>query len=141
MASPRCVGLVFALELLTASALLVDAQGQAAQQPSGKLPVPDAAAQQKAVELIREVYKEDYDKARTPAEKVALAEKMVRQAGQSNTDAAGRYVLLRTARDVAVQAPLVPTLCVGTVARTLCVLPAYRATQSVDTGAFPLGPA
>ncbi len=101
MASHRQARFVARTGLLTVSIFLAGIVRLPAQQPTSRLPVPDAAAQQKAVELVGEVYKEDYDKARAPAERVALAEKMLRQASEPNTDAAGRYVLLRIARDVA----------------------------------------
>ncbi len=69
-----------------------------------KLAVPDDAADAKATATIREVYADEYRKAKTAADRAALAAKMLQQAGQVQNDPVGRYVLLRVARDVAGQA-------------------------------------
>ena len=66
--------------------------------------MPDEAAIAKALEVARQSFKEDYERAKTPAEKVALAEKLRETAGQAAGGPAERFVLLRLARDVAVKA-------------------------------------
>ena len=66
--------------------------------------VPDEAAIAKALEVARQSFREDYERAKTPAEKVALAEKLRETAGQSAGEPAERFVLLRLARDVATKA-------------------------------------
>ena len=76
----------------------------AQQRTNGKLPVPDAAAQADALKLIRDVYRDQWDRAQKAEEKTALANKLSAQAVKSVDDPAGRFVLLRLARDVAAQA-------------------------------------
>src|SRR5207244_1724388 len=68
-----------------------------------KSPLPDAAAQAEASKLIAELFKPDYEKAKTPEQKVALAKKMLQEGVATKGDAAGRYALVRTARDIAAQ--------------------------------------
>jgi len=78
------------------------------QEPPGptaaKSPVPDQAAQDQALALIREIYKQDYETAAKPPEKIALAKKMLTQAAKPGTSPTGRFVLLRVARDIAAEA-------------------------------------
>jgi len=77
---------------------------QAPADDADKLPVPDAAAQEQAQQLVREVYGEEYDNAKTAAEKTALAKKMLGQADETAGEPATQFVLLRVARDVAMGA-------------------------------------
>jgi len=69
-----------------------------------KAAIPDAAAREKALKLVAEIYEKPWKEARTGAEKTALAEKMIDAAMKAQGDAAGRYVLLRVARDISVEA-------------------------------------
>jgi hypothetical protein len=76
-------------------------------QPEGtgdKLPVPDAAARAKAEELVREVYGEECKAADTPDHRLAVARKLLDQAATSEVEPATRFVLLRTANEMAVLA-------------------------------------
>jgi hypothetical protein len=68
------------------------------------LPVPDEQAQQGALKTIREVFKEEFAK-KTPAERLALARKLLQQSADPGTDAASRYVLLREALGIATATP------------------------------------
>lgn len=68
--------------------------------PQSKTPVPDAAAQKTAEKLIRDVFKDDFAK-KAPADKSALARKLLSQSKESGDDPAQRFVLLREARDLA----------------------------------------
>jgi hypothetical protein len=61
---------------------------------------PDAAAQKAAEKLIRDVFKSEFAK-RTPADRAALAKKLLAQSAESDADPASRFVLLREARDLA----------------------------------------
>ncbi len=70
---------------------------------AAKQPVPDEAAIAKAFEVARQSFQEDYEKAKTPAEKVALAEKL-RETAEAAGWPAERFVLLRLARNVATKA-------------------------------------
>lgn len=75
---------------------------QAQDNETKKTAVPDPAAQKDAEKLIREVFKDDYAK-RQPAERTLLARKLVTQGIETKDDPVTRFVLLREARDLAVQ--------------------------------------
>ncbi len=75
-----------------------------AQGPSGRSAVPDAAAQAKAQQLVRDVYGKEFEATKTSAEKTGLAKKLLDQAAKSKGDPAGHFVLLRIAKEVAVLA-------------------------------------
>lgn len=90
--------------VVVGSILATPGEVLAQRQTKGKLPVPDAAAQAEALELIRDVYRDEWDRAKKAEEKTALANKLLAQAVKSLDDPAGRFVLLRLARDVAAQA-------------------------------------
>jgi len=72
--------------------------------PKLLLPVPDEAAQGRAAKLIAEIYKPAYDSDKTPQQKDALAKKLLQDGKETSGDPAGRFVLLRTAREVAAKA-------------------------------------
>jgi len=78
--------------------------GAATSLGEDRLPVPDAAAQAEAVKLIRELYEQDYKTAKTPPQQTALANKLIEQAAQNKDDATAYFVILRVAKDMAVQA-------------------------------------
>ncbi|NQT11680.1 MAG: WD40 repeat domain-containing protein [Planctomycetes bacterium] len=75
-----------------------------ARQIGAASAVPDKAALDEAQRLIREVFQKEFDGAKTSAEKTELAKKMLGQAKDSVDDPAHHFVLLRVAREVAVQA-------------------------------------
>jgi hypothetical protein len=68
-----------------------------------KAPVPGEAAQQDAVKLIRDLFKAEYAR-RAPADVQALAVKLLQQGRETKDDPVGQFVLLRQARELAVQA-------------------------------------
>jgi hypothetical protein len=70
----------------------------------GKSAVPSEAEQTKALRLLRDIFKAEYDIARTTEQKSQLAKKMLEQASQSKTDPLSYYMLLRVAKDIAVAA-------------------------------------
>jgi hypothetical protein len=75
-----------------------------AQAPAKK-PPPSAAAQEKALALIRSVFRADYDKARTDeAARRALAVTLLQEGRKTKDDAALRFVALRQAYELAAQA-------------------------------------
>ncbi len=80
-----------------------------AQTPSKKAPAPDTNAQAEATKLIKEVYGDKWSSAKTPAEKRALAKKLLQKAKDTDNDQAGRFVLFRLSRDIATQAGDVTT--------------------------------
>lgn len=74
----------------------------AEEEPAAaRVPVPNDAALKEAQELVAEVYADDITQAKTPQAKVGLAKKLLKAAIDTKNDAAGRYVLLGMARDIA----------------------------------------
>ncbi|NQT14606.1 MAG: LamG domain-containing protein [Planctomycetes bacterium] len=90
--------------LLVLAALLMQAHVILAAEGGDLVSVPDDAAQAQAATLIREVYEQDYETAKTSADRTALAKKMIDQAARTLDDPVARFVLLRVARDMAGQA-------------------------------------
>ncbi len=78
--------------------------GAAVALAQGKTPVPDTAAQAKSRELVGNIYRDEYDAAKTPAKRLALARKLLGEAASAKDDPADHFVLLRIAKDVAIQA-------------------------------------
>jgi len=89
------------LALKTGRAKVVRTQADA--PAPGNLPVPDAAALKAAEKLVKETFKEDYAKTK-PADKLALAKKLMAQAEEARDDLAAKHVLLREASTLAAQA-------------------------------------
>jgi hypothetical protein len=86
--------------------------------PEARAPIPSSTVQAGAEKLIRELFKADYAK-RAPADRAALAEKMIRHGIETADDPAGRYVLFREAAEMAAEAGEVGLLlrAVGETAR------------------------
>jgi hypothetical protein len=89
--------LTASLTLLLATTIPCVAVGQ------GRQPIPDEATQKAAFDVIAEVYKADFDAAKTPMQKVELASKLLRDGIATSDDPSARYVMLRVARDIAVE--------------------------------------
>lgn len=68
--------------------------------PAMAATLPTAAAQQRALSLVRDIFKDDYARI-AAADRRALARKLFQRAAQTHDDLAARYVLLREARDLA----------------------------------------
>lgn len=78
--------------------------GEAAEPGASQaplLPVPSEADQQKSRKLVEEVYQKELGKAKTAAERSALAKRLIQDAERTKNDPSGRFVLLVMARDVA----------------------------------------
>ena len=75
-----------------------------AEEAPKNAPVPDKNAQTEAMKLIREIYGDEYARAKSETEKQALAKKLLGKADETKDDLAARYVLLRLLHDVATQA-------------------------------------
>jgi hypothetical protein len=73
------------------------------QEPPAKLPIPDESAQEAALELVTEVYKADYEQAKSRKQKGALAKKLLQEGVATEDDPTGRHVLLCAARDIAAE--------------------------------------
>src|SRR6187549_3466884 len=67
-----------------------------------RLPVPGSAAQKKAETLLKEIFKDEYGR-KAPADRLALARTMMKQASETSDDVAARYVMLRESKDLALQ--------------------------------------
>ena len=68
-----------------------------------KRPVPDKDAQDKAEKSLKETYRADYAKNK-PEDRLALAAKLLQPGRENRADPAAWFVLLREARDAALQA-------------------------------------
>jgi hypothetical protein len=90
----RLICLPIAVLILAANFPLV-----LAQPNSDKKPLPSEAEQQDAMVLVREVYQSEFATAKTGEAKVALAQKMLKEAPTDNE--AQFFVVSRVARDIA----------------------------------------
>ena len=68
-----------------------------------RTPVPSAAARQKALAEIRNLFKDDYAKAGSPDGRRALAKKLAKFAGEEKSDDVMRYVMANESLDLAVR--------------------------------------
>ncbi len=73
----------------------------AAQQLSVRQALPSEAAIEAAAKEVASLYKQEYEAAKTPLQRRALAKKLFAEANSSPDDAAGRFALLKVARKVA----------------------------------------
>lgn len=80
--------------------LAVFAQATAVAIATEGLSVPSQADQNAALKLVKDVFKTDYAKAKSPSDKLALAQKLLKQGADTQDDPIGRFVLLREARDL-----------------------------------------
>ncbi len=77
-----------------------------AADPVKKLPVPLPAAQAEAAKLIKDIYAAEYAKAESSVAKRTLGRTLFEKAKtiSVSSDATGKFVLLKTSRDIATQA-------------------------------------
>ena len=75
-----------------------------ANRPAPRLAVPDATAQEQALKLIREVFKDKYSAASTVLRQKALIQELLQKASASTDDAAAQYVMLQEAARFAIRA-------------------------------------
>ncbi|HEY5311220.1 MAG TPA: protein kinase, partial [Pirellulales bacterium] len=80
------------------------AVAQPAVAADAKLPIPDEDAQREALKLLKDAYKDDYAQARRPEAKSAVTEKLLKESQTSKDAPAVVYIMLREARDLAVEA-------------------------------------
>jgi len=95
----------------------------------GAWPVPDEAAQSKALAAARETYRDHYAVAKTPAEKRALGEQL-RQRGEEAEDRADRFILLKLSSDILAQS--------GEAAAALASIETLARSFAVDQPAMKL---
>lgn len=73
----------------------------AEQNEEELLPVPDKATITESLTLVRDLFQEEFKAAKTNAKKIELAKKILQSGIETEDDAAGRFVLLQVARDMA----------------------------------------
>jgi len=66
-------------------------------------PEPDAVAQKDVFRKIKDLFKDEYAK-KSPADRAALAQKLLQKGIETNDDPASKFVFLKEARDVAMAA-------------------------------------
>src|SRR5256885_16434247 len=77
--------------------------------PPTKSPPPDAAALSQANRNIRDIFKADLARARTPNAQIELAKKFLQSAAEEKVNLNDHYALLLLARELAVNAGDVET--------------------------------
>lgn len=109
----RTARIVFLAAAIAAGAALDGARSSSSADAvapvAERAPMPDAAAQQKAMKTVDEVYREEAAAARTPELKQALARKWLKAGTDTSDDPAARFVLLAKAKDLACEAGDVAT--------------------------------
>src|SRR5690348_1169745 len=70
-------------------------------EPKDGAPVPAAKAIEEAEKLVQEVFKADFDKARTASQRIALSKQLLEKAAETSGDSAGCFVLLRHSASLA----------------------------------------
>tara|TARA_R110002049_G_scaffold72490_2_gene187046 strand:+ start:23917 stop:26028 length:2112 start_codon:yes stop_codon:yes gene_type:complete len=83
-----------------------------------KREVPPAAKLQAASELVREVYRKRFEAATTAKEMSEVAKQIFGDANATLDDPVSRYVMLRSAREIAIRAGDVPTTLAAVNAMT-----------------------
>lgn len=96
-----------------------------AEDVPARLEAPSPAEQAAVLKVIHELFKSEYAR-RTPADRAALAAKLMEAAADNSKDSASQYVLLREARDNAVAA--------GDPDLALAAVTALTSRFQVDTG-------
>ena len=89
---------------LGASFLMFGLAAMLSAQGGGKRAVPDQAAQDKAMKLVRDIFGDDLAQASTSDKKVKLAAYLFQQGKDVKDDPAVRYVCFSEARDLAAKA-------------------------------------
>lgn len=69
-----------------------------------KLPIPNEAARNEALALVRDVYHDDFSGAKSLLRKAELAKKLLQEGIATKDSPAGKYALLLEARSLAVEA-------------------------------------
>lgn len=94
--------------VMTTLAFLLLAVSPAIQAQESRAPIPEPPARKEAQKLVREVFKEEYARS-SPADRLALARKLLQQGVETTNDPAAQYELLQEARSLAADAGDVAT--------------------------------
>lgn len=102
-----------------------------------RLPVPDEAAQAAARREIREVFQQEYGQSLKPAEKAALAERLLAEAIETKDNPVARYVLLAEVRDLSAASGNVVLLrrAIAELARSYDLDPAAEMSRTLAAAA------
>jgi len=88
--------------LLKATACLCVAGAFAEDRlPAKRLPIPAVTAMQDSLALVRELFKMDFDRAKSPEEQTALAEKLMKTAAETKDNPNGQFALWQLAVETA----------------------------------------
>jgi len=92
-----------------AEVAVLDPKPEAKAEPkqeakTDKMPAPSAEDQAKAEKVIKDIFKDDFFKAKSVAEKTSLAETLIKQGMETKDDLTARFVLFHLASDIAAQA-------------------------------------
>jgi hypothetical protein len=88
------------------SAILVLAliDSSCGQESSNKHAVPSISSRKEVEQIVKQIFEDDYAKAKTPSANLALAKKLFQKAKETRNDVIGQYVLLREAQGAAINA-------------------------------------
>ncbi len=75
----------------------------AVSAPQVRVAVPDDAAQQKALQQLKDVLKEDFANLKGPETQLALAQKLQKMAMETTNDPASQFTMFRQALDLAIK--------------------------------------
>ena len=102
-----------------------------------KQPVPSAEAQARATKIVKEVYGTDYAKATTAEKKQALAKTLLDKGKTIRDDLPGKFVLLKSSREIATQGldGLTAFQAVDAISETFEVDPAEMKAEVLKRGA------
>ena len=89
-----------------------------------KLPVPPNAKLESAAVIVREVYRKQFEDAQSPRAMSRVAMQILTDANATQGDPVARYVMLRSAREVAIRA--------GDVTTALATVDAMRDSYRID---------
>ena len=91
---------------------------------SDKLPVPPNAKLDSASDMVRDVYRAQFEAAKSPRAMSRVAMQILGDADATNDDPVARYVMLRSAREIAVRA--------GDVASALAAVDSMHASYRIN---------
>ena len=103
MPSPRFDSIPAKTFLHLAIILLLSVSLGFADELEMRAEVPDENAQAEKVSLIHEIYRSDYESAQSREQKLRFAQKLYQVGLDTKNDLTGRFVLLRIARDIAIE--------------------------------------
>lgn len=100
-------------EIMTSGAEPAEVQSPLSEsdQTDERLPIPDEASLAKSLQLIRDLYKPEFDRSATREQQADSARKLLEQASATAQDPVGRYALFSAAVQIAVDADDLAVAC------------------------------